>query len=152
MMERVERVNNDLMRFVRQIRTANPLVRAKLQQDMKQHLESERKFLLGPTHQSVPESLRHYAVTFTEVQWMLDAWIEATNLDQDDRDLKREFLDAATRMLGEMEVLRAPDPTVELINRRPAWWGALAKGFQSSISAPDTDTNNRNPKPQESHF
>ena len=129
-LERVERVNTDLMKFVRQVRTASAPVKAKLQQDMRERLESERLALLG-NHRVLPESLRHYAVTFTEVQWMLDVWIEATQRESDESELRREFLDVATRMLGEMEVLRQPDPALDPPTRKPGWWSAITRGLRS---------------------
>src|SRR5262245_53706331 len=143
LLRRVESVNRDLMKFVRQIRTASGPVRAKLQQDMRERLESERQVLLG-AHRVLPETLRHYAVTFTEVQWMLDAWIAATAHEAEDRhELRRDFLDVAARMLGEMEVLRAPDPADQSTARRPGWWSAITRGLRTnkpaaSKSAPDS--------------
>jgi hypothetical protein len=128
-LERAERVNSDLMKFVRQVRTASPPVQVRLQQDMRERLEAERTALLGNSS-VLPESLRHYAVTFTEVQWMLDAWIDATARNADDDDLKREFLDVATRMLGELEVLRQPDPMMDPPGRRPGWWSAITRGLR----------------------
>ena len=133
-LERAERVNADLMKFVRQVRTASVPVRARLQQDMREHLETERTALLGQSS-VLPEALRHYAVTFTEVQWMLDAWIDATARNADDHDLRREFLDVATRMLGELEVLRQPDPSMDPPGRRPGWWAAITRGLRPTTSA-----------------
>lgn len=135
LLQRVESVNRDLMKFVRQIRTATGPLRAKLQQDMRDRLESERHALLG-SHSVLPETLRHYAVTFTEVQWMLDAWIAATKREAEDRhELRRDFLDVAARMLGEMEVLRAPDPADASAARRPGWWSAITRGLRASAIA-----------------
>ena len=135
LLERVESVNSDLMTFVRQIRTASGSARAQLQQDMRDRLESERRALLG-SHQVLPETLRHYAVTFTEVQWMLDSWIDATNRETEDRhELRREFLDVAARMLGEVEVLRAPDPALQSPARRPGWWAAITRGLRPAADS-----------------
>lgn len=130
LIERVERVNTDLMKFVRQVRTASPPVRTRLQLDMRERLERERRALLG-RHSVLPELLRHYAVTFTEVQWMLDVWIDASAREVDEPLLRREFLDVATRMLGELEVLRAPDPALDPPARRPGWWSAITRGLRS---------------------
>lgn len=128
--ERVERINADLLKFVRQARTASPPVRAKLQQDMRERLEAERTALLG--RQSVlPEALRHYAVTFTEVQWLLDAWIATTAREADELEVRRDFIDVATRMLGELEVLRQPDPAMNPPGRSPGWWSAITRGLQA---------------------
>lgn len=130
LIERVERVNTDLMKFVRQVRTASPPVRTRLQLDMRERLERQRRDLLG-RHSVLPELLRHYAVTFTEVQWMLDVWIDACAREVDEPLLRREFLDVASRMLGELEVLRAPDPALEPPARRPGWWSALTRGLRA---------------------
>ncbi|WKB51226.1 hypothetical protein [Eleftheria terrae] len=127
--ERAERINSDLMKFVRQVRTATGPVRAKLQQDMRQRLEAERSVLLGG-QQVIPETLRHYAVTFTEVQWLLDVWIEATERNSDDLEFRRDFIDVATRMLGELEVLRQPDPALDPPSRKPGWWAAITRGLR----------------------
>ncbi len=132
--ERAERINSELMKFVRQARTASPPVRAKLQQDMRERLEAERAALLGG--QSVlPEALRHYAVTFTEVQWLLDAWIATTAREADELEVRQDFIDVATRMLGEIEVLRQPDPVLDPPERRPGWWSALTRGLESDAGA-----------------
>ncbi|RDH95370.1 hypothetical protein DES46_11427 [Caldimonas thermodepolymerans] len=128
MLERAERVNNDLMKFVRQVRTATGPVRVKLQHDMRERLEAERAALLGGG--VIPEPLRHYAVTFTEVQWLLDVWIEATERNGDDQEFRRDFIDVATRMLGELEVLRQPDPALHPPGRKPSWWSAITRGLR----------------------
>jgi hypothetical protein len=120
-LERAERVNNDLMKFVRQVRTATGPVRAKLQQDM------------------IPETLRHYAVTFTEVQWLLDVWIEATERNKDDQEYRHDFIDVATRMLGELEVLRQPDPALDPPGRKPGWWSAITRGLRPGEAAEGRD-------------
>ena len=145
LLQRVESVNHALMKFVRQIRTASGPMRAKLQQDMRQRLEAERQVLLG-SHLVLPEPLRHYAVTFTEVQWMLDAWIDATKHEADDHhELRRDFLDVAARMLGEMEVLRAPDPAEQSSGRRPGWWSAITRGLRTS-RASESSSDSRLPE------
>ncbi|MCW7538392.1 hypothetical protein OOT46_11130 [Aquabacterium sp. A7-Y] len=128
-LERAERINSDLMKFVRQVRTASGPVRAKLQQDMRARLEAERMVLLGG-QQVIPETLRHYAVTFTEVQWLLDVWIEATERERDDQESRHDFIDVATRMLGELEVLRQPDPALDPPGRKPGWWAAITRGLR----------------------
>jgi hypothetical protein len=139
LIERVERVNTDLMKFVRQVRTASPPVRTRLQLDMRERLERERRALLG-RHSVLPESLRHYAVTFTEVQWMLDVWIDASAREVDEPLLRREFLDVATRMLGELEVLRPPDPALDPPARRPGWWSAITRGLRAGDAEPPRRT------------
>ncbi|AKJ32227.1 hypothetical protein [Caldimonas brevitalea] len=134
--ERAERINADLMKFVRQVRTATGPVRAKLQQDMRERLEAERAAMLGGQH-VLPETLRHYAVTFTEVQWLLDAWIEATQRNTgDDQELRHDFIDVATRMLGELEVLRQPDPVLDPPGRKPGWWAAITRGLRPEPGGP----------------
>lgn len=128
--ERAERINSELMKFVRQARTASPPVRAKLQHQMRERLEAERAALLG-NRPVLPEALRHYAVTFTEVQWLLDAWIATTEREADELEVRRDFIDVATRMLGEIEVLRQPDPVLDPPERRPGWWSALTRGLRA---------------------
>ncbi|MCM5682614.1 hypothetical protein M8A51_24040 [Schlegelella sp. S2-27] len=137
-LERAERVNNDLMKFVRQVRTATGPVRAKLQQDMRARLEAERAALLGGQH-VIPETLRHYAVTFTEVQWLLDVWIEATERNKDEQEYRHDFIDVATRMLGELEVLRQPDPALDPPGRKPGWWSAITRGLRPGESTEGRD-------------
>ncbi|GIX24587.1 MULTISPECIES: hypothetical protein [Caldimonas] len=135
LIERVERVNTDLMKFVRQVRTASPPVRTRLQLDLRERLERQRRDLLG-RHSVLPVELRHYAVTFTEVQWMLDVWIDACAREVDEPLLRREFMDVASRLLGELEVLRAPDPALDPPARRPLWWSALTRGLHTEGDEP----------------
>ena len=40
------------------------------------------------------------------------------------------FVDVATRMLGELEVLRQPDPALDPPGRRPGWWSAITRGLR----------------------
>lgn len=128
--ERAARVSADLMKFVRQVRSVSAPVRGKLQRDMRERLEAERRALLG-SQAVLPESLRHYAITFTEVQWMLDAWITATERENDDQECRRDFIEVATRMLGETEVLRQPESAAAATAARPGWWSALTRGLRA---------------------
>ena len=133
-LERAERVNNDLMKFVRQVRTATGPVRALVPLDWRGGGAAAPAALLGGQH-VIPETLRHYAVTFTEVQWLLDVWIEATERNKDDQEFRRDFIDVATRMLGELEVLRQPDPALDPPGRKPGWWSAITRGLRPEESA-----------------
>ncbi|WP_119155548.1 hypothetical protein [Caldimonas tepidiphila] len=102
-------------RLLHQLRAAPPAAQAGLRLQLRDNLEAFRAALLGRSSR-VPEALRHHAVSLTEVQWLLDAWIAGSG-GGDEAQLRHDFFDAASRLFddGDEEApLQAP--------RRARWW------------------------------
>ncbi|TXH34555.1 MAG: hypothetical protein E6Q92_12835 [Burkholderiaceae bacterium] len=97
-------------------------------------LAARREAVLGQ-QAVVPKTLMRYAVNLTEVQWMLDEWLAAVEGDQIRLSAlrRKEFLAAATRLLGDAEVLGRPSD--EPRHRKPpSWWRALSDDAAKSPS------------------
>lgn len=95
----MQQLGAELRQLLRQLRAAPQGGRATLQLHLRERLEMGRLLLLG-RHSHLPASLRHYAVSLTEVQWLLDAWIAGGD---DEAQLRRDFFHAASRLFDDEE-------------------------------------------------
>lgn len=95
-------------------------------------LAQRRQAVLGQ-QAVVPKPLMRYAVNLTEVQWMLDEWLAAVEGDEIRLSAlrRKEFVAAATRLLGDAEVLGRPDDQPRH-RQPPSWWRALSEPGQAA--------------------
>lgn len=107
----VQRWGRELRQLLRQLRVAPQETRVGLCLQLRERLETARTSLLGSSSR-IPEPLRHYAVSLTEVQWLLDAWIAG---GEDETQLRHDFFEAASRLFDDEELDQAP-------SRPPTWW------------------------------
>lgn len=113
--ESIQQLGAELRDTLRCLRAAPRSAHAGLRLHLRERLEASRAALIGSSTR-LPATLRHYAVSLTEVQWLLDAWIAGSEAGgEDEAQLQREFFHAASRLFDEDEE-EAPPPA-------PApWW------------------------------
>lgn len=119
----MQQLGAELRGALRQLRAAPQASAAGLRLELRERLEAARAALIGGRSR-IPAALRHYAVSLTEVQWLLDAWIAGSEAGSEDEALlQRDFFHAASRLF---------DDEPEAFEDRPArsqgwlgWWAAL---------------------------
>ena len=104
---------------------------------LRDRLEAGRAMLLGP-YSRLPAPLRHYAVSLTEVQWLLDAWIAGARTE-DGAQLRHDFFQAAWSLFETCKARPEPRPNPRSagLNRWPArllnWWHAVRGGGKGRL-------------------
>lgn len=114
----MQQLGAELREVLRQLRAAPQPTAAGLRLDLRERLEAARAALIGGRSR-IPAALRHYAVSLTEVQWLLDAWIAGSETGSEDEALlQRDFFHAASRLFDD-----EPEPAPERPARPPGWLG-----------------------------
>lgn len=142
--ESMQQLGAELRESLRRLRSAPRSAHAGLRLHLRERLEASRAALLGRSTR-LPATLRHYAVSLTEVQWLLDAWIAGSEDGSEDEDqLQREFFHAASRLFDEDEEEVAPPAP------SPWWsrcWTALRcwRGGRRTGPGPDFEAHGPGP-------